>query len=99
MDLHVGEDDLTTDKDLKHVGMKRMRNTVQRKAGIRILDVCCTPAVTSMHLLDSGLSRDHVRSALNPLAWSGIATKLRADYPGYRPSVQTPKVYHFFANS
>lgn len=66
MDLHVGEDDLTTDKDNKHIAFKRIRNTLLRKLGTLICDVYLVPPVFRQHLRDSGSSQEHINSAMNP---------------------------------
>ena len=36
MDFHVGEDDLTVNKDPKHVAFKRIRNACCRKLGVLV---------------------------------------------------------------
>jgi hypothetical protein len=63
--LHVGEDDLTCDKDWKHV-FKRLRNLLLRDRGILIDDFRITPAVTKAHMGASGQSSVHINSVFNP---------------------------------
>lgn len=65
LDLLVGEDDITLDKDYKHV-IKRLRNTVLRNKGICVCGVWITPTVIGQHLRDSGLSASHVHSMFKP---------------------------------
>uniref|UniRef100_A0A8H7XJQ8 Zinc finger PHD-type domain-containing protein n=1 Tax=Psilocybe cubensis TaxID=181762 RepID=A0A8H7XJQ8_PSICU len=65
MDLHVGDDDLTADKDWKHV-FKRFRNLLLRPRGLLISGVRITPSIISTHLKMSGLSAVHVASLCNP---------------------------------
>ncbi|KAI0258117.1 hypothetical protein BC834DRAFT_836446, partial [Gloeopeniophorella convolvens] len=66
MDLHVGDDDITADKDYKHVVFKRLRNVLLREKGSLVLGVWITPALLRRHLLDSGHTLAHVQSVLNP---------------------------------
>ncbi|KAJ7191493.1 hypothetical protein GGX14DRAFT_381107, partial [Mycena pura] len=65
MNLMVGDDDLTADKDPKHVD-KRLRNAFLRERGTTILGVLLTPAIMRTHFQSSGLSGEHVRSVFNP---------------------------------
>ena len=65
MDLHVGDDDLTCDKDWKHV-FKCFRNLLLRARGIVINGFRITPDVLRTHFRSHGLSADHIRAAFNP---------------------------------
>ncbi|TFY74893.1 hypothetical protein EWM64_g9119 [Hericium alpestre] len=65
MDLHVGNDDVTPDKDYKHV-FKRLRNSLLRKKGILIKDVWLTPSIIKAHFRDAGKAADHIRAIFNP---------------------------------
>ncbi|KAJ6591766.1 hypothetical protein DFH09DRAFT_1073628 [Mycena vulgaris] len=65
MDFHVGEDDLTPDKDPKHV-FKRGRNRLLRLLGMMVFGVQLTPAIIRNHLRSVGLSAHHINSVLDP---------------------------------
>jgi hypothetical protein len=65
MDLHVGDDDITPDKDWKHL-FKRARNLLLRTRGIVISDVRITPTILKTHFQAEGVGADHIRSILNP---------------------------------
>ena len=65
LNLHVGDDDLTCDKDWKHV-FKRFRNLLLRHRGVVVNGFRVTPAILKDHFKSSGLSVDHVRSLFNP---------------------------------
>lgn len=66
MDLYVGEDDLTADKDNKHV-FKRCRNPfLSLPKSIPVCSVRVTNAQLRRHMLDVGHSLEHVNSVLNP---------------------------------
>jgi hypothetical protein len=66
LDLHVGDDDLTCDKDCKHTAVKQPRNALLREKGILVYGTWITPAVLRSHLLDAGHKGDHIRAVLNP---------------------------------
>ncbi len=53
MDLHVGDDDLTCDKDWKHL-FKRLRNLLLRERGIVVAGVRITPAILRTHFTSEG---------------------------------------------
>ncbi|KAJ6476636.1 hypothetical protein DFH09DRAFT_1253487 [Mycena vulgaris] len=53
MNLRVGEDDITCDKDYRHVGVK-------------VLGFVITPAIIKEHLRSNGHSREQVNPFLNP---------------------------------
>lgn len=61
----VGEDDLVSDKDYKHI-FKRIRSLVIRTQGIRMPEADISPSILRKHLLDSGLSQRRVDSYMNP---------------------------------
>ncbi|KAJ7653861.1 hypothetical protein B0H17DRAFT_957128, partial [Mycena rosella] len=65
MNFWVGEDDLTGDKDYKHV-FKRARNRLIRLLGMQIFGFQITPTVIRVHLQHAGLSTDHINSILRP---------------------------------
>jgi hypothetical protein len=65
LDLHVGDDDLTCDKDWKHI-FKRFRNLLLRQRGVVIDCVRVTPDIIRDHFKSTGLSADHIRSLFNP---------------------------------
>ena len=65
LNLLVGPDDITADKDPKHI-IKRQRNALMRKKGMEVLGFCITPSILSLHLESNGLSISRRRSLLNP---------------------------------
>ena len=65
MDYFVGPDDITTDKDYKHV-FKRLCNTILRDNGCVVLGVRLMHAVIQKHLKDCGLTDVHINHVLNP---------------------------------
>jgi hypothetical protein len=65
LDLHVGDDDLTCDKDYKHI-FKRFRNLFVRERGVVIMGCRITPNIMMAHFKSEGLSADHIRSLFNP---------------------------------
>ncbi|KAF6745690.1 hypothetical protein DFP72DRAFT_1077229 [Ephemerocybe angulata] len=65
MNFHVGEDDITADKDWKHV-FKRLRNLLLRDSGIVVGGTRITPSIIKAHLQEAGVSSDHIRSIMNP---------------------------------
>lgn len=65
MDLHVGDDDLTCDKDWKHID-KQIRNALLRPQGIVVRDFRITPAIIETQLKSAGHTAVHVKSVLNP---------------------------------
>jgi hypothetical protein len=66
LDLHVGDNDITCDKDWKHVGAKRPRNALLREKGLLVHGTWITPALLRSHLLEAGHKSQHVRAMLNP---------------------------------
>ncbi|KAF8997654.1 hypothetical protein BDZ89DRAFT_1148439 [Hymenopellis radicata] len=65
MNLLVGDDDITCDKDYKHV-FKRIRNLLLRKRGIEILGRHITPVIIKKHLRMAGGTPEHIRSLFKP---------------------------------
>lgn len=65
MNLEVGDDDLTADKDYKHV-FKRLRNLLLRIRGLIIHGIHITPAVIRSHLRSNGLTSTRIDSLLKP---------------------------------
>ena len=66
LDLHVGEDEITCDKDWKHAGAKCPRNALLHEKGVLVHGTWITPAVLRSHLLEAGHKLDHIRAVLNP---------------------------------
>ncbi|KAJ7927902.1 hypothetical protein B0H13DRAFT_2552011 [Mycena leptocephala] len=65
MNFWVGDDDLTPDKDPKHV-FKRLRNRLLRKSGTEVMGVQISSAIIRMHLQSASLSTQHINSLFNP---------------------------------
>jgi hypothetical protein len=65
MNLLVGPDDITADKDPKHI-IKRQRNVFMRKKGVSILDFRITPSILRTHLESNGVTSHRLRALLNP---------------------------------
>ena len=65
LNLHVGDDDLTCDKDWKHI-FKRFRNLLLRQRGVVIKAFRITPDIIRDHFKSNGLSVDHIWSLFNP---------------------------------
>lgn len=65
LNLHVGEDDLTCDKDWKHV-FKRFRNLFLRHRGVVINGFRIKPGILKDHFKSNGLSAEHLRALFNP---------------------------------
>lgn len=65
MNFHVGEDDITADKDWKHV-FKRFRNLLLRDRGVVVNGFRITPSIIRTHLQASGLSSTHINALFNP---------------------------------
>ncbi|KAH6885601.1 hypothetical protein BKA70DRAFT_1377423 [Coprinopsis sp. MPI-PUGE-AT-0042] len=65
LDLMVGDDDLTCDKDWKHV-LKQLRNLLLRISGIVVNAERITPDIVKHHLKSSGQSKEHINSIYNP---------------------------------
>jgi hypothetical protein len=65
LNLYVGNDDLTCDKDWKHV-FKRWRNLFLRQRGVVVNGFRITPDIIRDQFKSAGLSADHIRSLFNP---------------------------------
>jgi hypothetical protein len=65
MDLRVGDDDITADKDYRHV-LKTLRNLLMRLKGVKALGFLITPAIIKQHLRMAGHSTSQVHSYLDP---------------------------------
>lgn len=65
MNFRVGDDDITADKDWKHI-FKRFRNLLLRERGVVVNGMRITPAIIRIHLKASGLSAAHIHSLFNP---------------------------------
>ena len=65
LNLHVGDNDLTCDKDWKHV-FKRWQNLLLRQRGVVVNGVRITPDIIKDQFRTAGLSAEHIRSLFNP---------------------------------
>ena len=65
MDYFVGPDDITADKDYKHI-FKRLRNAILCKNGSVVRGVHLTRALIGKHLKDSGFTESHIKYVLDP---------------------------------
>ena len=65
MDYFVGPDNITTDKDYKHI-FKRLRNALLRESGCLVHNVHLMHAVIRKHFQDSGFTDAHISRVLNP---------------------------------
>ncbi|KAJ7497849.1 hypothetical protein B0H11DRAFT_2384649 [Mycena galericulata] len=65
MNFRVGEDDLTADKDYRHV-LKTLRNLLMRLKGVKVLGFVIMPAIIKQHLRAAGHSQEQVDAFLNP---------------------------------
>ncbi|KZS88742.1 hypothetical protein SISNIDRAFT_469824 [Sistotremastrum niveocremeum HHB9708] len=65
MNLYVGQDDLTGDKDYKHI-FKRLRNLLLRSNGVLVDGVLITPQTLESHFRDVALSEKRRSALLNP---------------------------------
>jgi len=65
LNLHVGDNDLTCDKDWKHI-FKRWRNLLLRQCGVVVNGVRITPDIIKDQFRSAGLSAEHIRSLFNP---------------------------------
>ena len=65
LNLLVGPDDITADKDFEHI-IKRQQNVFRRTKGVEILGFCITPSILRSHLESNGVSLTCIRSLLNP---------------------------------
>jgi len=65
MDYFVGPDDITADKDYKHI-FKQLRNTILCENGFVVCSVHLTCALIRKHFKDSGLTDMHISHVLDP---------------------------------
>ncbi|KAF8170124.1 hypothetical protein BJ912DRAFT_832733, partial [Pholiota molesta] len=65
LNLFVGFDDLTCNKDWKHI-FKCFHNLLLRECGVVINGLRITPDIIKSHFKSEGLSADHIRSVFNP---------------------------------
>jgi hypothetical protein len=65
LDLFISVDDITADKDYKHV-FKHLRNTLLREKGSIVHGVRLTCGLIRKHLQDTGCSDAHIEHILNP---------------------------------
>jgi hypothetical protein len=65
MNLEVGDDDITADKDYKHI-FKRLRNLLLRDKGLYVHGVHIRPAVVRSHFASNNLTSTWIDYLLNP---------------------------------
>ena len=65
LNFFVGDDDLTCDKDYKHI-FKRFRNLFVRPRGVTLNHRRITPDTITNQFKVEGLSPDHIQSLFNP---------------------------------
>lgn len=65
MNLEVGDDDITADKDYKHI-FKRLRNLLLRDKGLYVHGVHLKPAVVRSHFASNNLTPTQIDYLLNP---------------------------------
>ena len=65
MDYFVGPDDITANKDYKHV-FKWLRNAILRENGCVVRSVHLTCGLICKHLSDSGFTNAHINYVLDP---------------------------------
>ena len=65
MNLKVGDDDITTDKDYKHV-FKHLRNLMLLQCGFLMHRIHITPTVIQSHLRSNSVSSVHIGNLLKP---------------------------------
>lgn len=65
MDCFVGPDDITADKDYKHI-FKRLRNALLRENGCVVRGIHLTRSLIGKHLKDSGCTDTHINYVLDP---------------------------------
>jgi hypothetical protein len=66
MDLFVSADNITADKDYKHV-FKHLRNTLLREKGCLVLRIKLTCGLIRRHLQDCGHPSEHISCILDPI--------------------------------
>lgn len=65
LNLLVGPDDITVDKDFKHI-IKHQWNLFMHAKGVEILGYCITPSILCTQLKSNGVSSHQLQSLLNP---------------------------------
>jgi len=65
MDMHVSADDLTTDKDWKHV-FKCIRNLILHEQGILINNSHFMASIVRLQLISEGATQEHIQASFNP---------------------------------
>jgi len=65
MNFEVGDDDITADKDYKHV-FKRGRNLALHSRGILLHGIHILPSTIRSHLSENGTSKAHIDAVLKP---------------------------------
>src|SRR5579863_9710096 len=65
MDLFVGPDDITMDKDYKHI-FKQLCNMIIHENGYIVCGIHFTHTLIWMHLKDSGSTDTHINHVLDP---------------------------------
>lgn len=65
MNLRVGNDDLTADKDYKHI-FKRLRNLLLREKGLTVHGVHLKPSVLRSHFQKCNMNSTRIEYLLNP---------------------------------
>jgi hypothetical protein len=65
MNLEVGDDDVTADKDYKHI-FKRLRNLLLRDKGLFVHGVHIKPSVVRSHFASNNLTSTRINYLLNP---------------------------------
>jgi hypothetical protein len=65
LNLLVGPDDITADKDFKHI-IKRLQNVFMLIKGVEVLGFCITPSILCSHLESNGVPPPRLQSLLNP---------------------------------
>lgn len=65
LDMHCSDNDLTCDKDWKHI-FKRFRNLLLRQKGIVVNGIRVMPDIMCDHLREAGVSANHIRAIFNP---------------------------------
>ena len=65
LNLLVGDNDVTCDKDFKHL-FKRLRTLLLQMGGFCILNMTITPSVLEQHLHEGGVSSVSLQTLLNP---------------------------------
>ena len=65
MNLEVGDDDVTADKDYKHI-FKRCRNLLVREQGTKVHGIDILPSMLQSQLRQNNVSSSQINSILKP---------------------------------